>query len=149
MKRLVEILKTFWSKKAKPWISENNEVIGLLVSFFLLIGSKHVLRIFDPLAGTFDLGVLQSVIVATFGGCWVLYAAWISFKLSFPKLGQWFDDTLEKRLDNYSSTAASKEDKQANTTWSYSEFHFKKAELCFKVYFAYVAVFTIILIALL
>ena len=131
-KRIIKFIKAVLA-----FFTENNELSIVPIAFVLLIFSRPFLRSIDPTAGTFDLGVLQSVIVATFAGAWITGLSWIVFKLSWPHLGKWFDDGLEKKLDQISSTPG------------YSNHHFNKAVLCFAVYFAYCAIFTTILVALL
>lgn len=124
-------------KFLKNILDEYNEFLIMPIVFVALILSPVFLRWFDPTAGAFDIGILQSVLVMAFGSAAVFSLSWIEYKLSWPLLAKWADDVLERRLNEYSKSEG------------YSPFHFNKAILALTVYFIYATINTIILVALL
>lgn len=95
--------------------------IGIIV----LIASPSLYRMVDPTAGAFDLGIVQVAIVGFFLVNFILGAAWLNYKLTWPKLHQWFDDKLESHTIEVTQ-------------------NFKVNLFAMAIYFAYVAVYTII-----
>ena len=82
-------------KQIIKFLMEWNELWLLPISFLLLLGSDPFLKMVDPTAGSFDIGILQAVLVATFCVVWAWSLAWIAYKLSFPPLAKWLDDIME------------------------------------------------------
>lgn len=78
----------------KTW----NETIGFFISFVLFILSPLFIRMFDPYAGTFDFGVVQTAIISLLLFQWSGIAAWFTFRFNFPTLHQWFDDVMESDI---------------------------------------------------
>jgi hypothetical protein len=84
--------------KVQKFFKTWNETIGFFISFFLFLVSPFILRLFDPLAGSFDLGVLQVAIVSMLLFQWSGVVAWFTFRFNFPTLHRWMDDTMEDEL---------------------------------------------------
>lgn len=126
--------------KVVAWLREWNEIMILPIMFVLLLLSTPFFRLFvaNPMSvGSFDIGILQTPIVAGFGFAFGTALCWFIYKLSWPKLAQWVDDSMERRLSNPS------------TNPDYDNFYFKKAQLGIVVYFAYLAGYCWILSGLL
>lgn len=85
----------------KQLLKEYNELWLIVISFVAMVVSAPFLRLFDPTSGSFDLGLLQAVLPATFFFAWTTGIAWLAYRLSWPALGKWFDDELESEFLNY------------------------------------------------
>lgn len=74
------------------WISTNWRAAVLAIACAALFWwSGPLFQWLDPSAGTFDAGVIQSLVLglALFAGC--VWAAWVVFSLEFPTLDRWID----------------------------------------------------------
>lgn len=109
-------LKKLW----KNW----NESVMFLIGIAVFLISPTIYRLADPTAGAFDLGILQVAIIGFFLVNFILFAAWLNYRLTFPLLHQWFDNDMEGSVMFARNIFASK--------------------VSIIVYFAYVAVYTVI-----
>ena len=124
-------------KWIRNWFAEYNELLIVPASFLLFILSKPFFVWVDPTSGSYDIAILQSVVVGTFCVAWIWGVSWIMYRWSWPKLAKWLDDTMEKSLENPSENQY------------HDVFKMRKTLIGFGVYFLYVFSFTIILTAIL
>lgn len=120
---MTRLLRHFW----KNW----NESIMFIVGILFFVVWPTVYRWFDATAGAFDAGILHTIPTAFLVCQFILFTSWLSYRMSFPSLHKWFDRNMEFDLideTNYDTR--------------------RKAWLAISLYVFYVAVQTIIFIAL-
>lgn len=110
-------IKKFW----KNW----NEAFMFLTSIVAFFVWPPLYRMIDPTAGAFDAGMLHVVVTGFLIVNFILFAAWMNYKLTWPVLHKWFDDKLELHTVHVTQ-------------------NFKVNLFAMAIYFAYVAVYTVI-----
>lgn len=79
-----------------------NELLTIPLAFVLWWMSAPFLRAMDPTAGVYDAGIFQIILFAVIAFLIFQAMAWITLKLSFPKVYKWLDDELGNHLNNSS-----------------------------------------------
>ena len=82
----------------KKFLRHYNELIGLILTTALFIISPVILRLADPTAGSFDIGLIQVGIVAMLIFQVSAIVAWFTFRWNFPGLYDFFDNRMEEAL---------------------------------------------------
>ncbi len=83
-------------RKLGRFALENNEFWGIPLGLLLFLLTPPLLRLVDPTAGAFDVGVLQSVSFALAAFLLLKGAAWLLLYLDFPEVYRWLDNGLER-----------------------------------------------------
>ena len=72
-----------------------NEFWGIPVALLAFLGFPFLLRLVDSTAGSYDLSVLQSLLLGVLAFWFVKGVAWWLLRLDFPEVYRWLDDQLE------------------------------------------------------
>ena len=76
------------------WLKKQNEYIPLVAAFLIFYFSPRVLRLIDPTAGTYDIGVLQVYITAIIGFCVFQAIVWMALKVNWLTIRNYFENTF-------------------------------------------------------
>ncbi|HUW07859.1 MAG TPA: hypothetical protein VMW01_16555 [Williamwhitmania sp.] len=79
----------------KRFIANWNEILTIPLALVLWYFSPMLLRMMDPVAATFDTGILQVYLLAAIGLFFFNGVAWLLIKLSFPGIYKWVDKEFE------------------------------------------------------
>jgi len=77
------------------WLRDMNEFWGIPVALLAFLGFPFLLRLADSTAGSYDLSVLQSLLLGVLAFWFVKGVAWWLLRLDFPEVYRWLDDQLE------------------------------------------------------
>ena len=72
-----------------------NEFWGIPIALLAFLGFPFLLRLVDSTAGSYDLSVLQSLLLGVLAFWFVKGVAWWLLRLDFPEVYRWLDDQLE------------------------------------------------------
>ena len=72
-----------------------NEFWGIPVALLAFLGFPFLLRLVDSTVGSYDLSVLQSLLLGVLAFWFVKGVAWWLLRLDFPEVYRWLDDQLE------------------------------------------------------
>jgi len=115
MKNLLNLFKDFWRKllklftwlfnfanRFKPcwkqmvkFVSNWNELITIPLGFALFYFFPLLLRMIDPVAGCYDIGILHAAIAAISIMLIIHGFAWLLLRITFPGVYKYLDDTFE------------------------------------------------------
>jgi hypothetical protein len=73
------------------WLQEHNEYVPLFIALLLFLFSPIALRFIDPTAGTYDVGVLQVMILAVISFCVFQAVVWMTLKVNWLPLRKYFE----------------------------------------------------------
>jgi hypothetical protein len=73
----------------KEW---KQELVGILIALALFLLSPIALRLIDPTAGTFDIGILQPIIFATVAILTFSFLSWVGLKVNFNNVFSYLQD---------------------------------------------------------
>jgi hypothetical protein len=76
----------------KQWLLKHNEYIPLAAAVILFWFSPYLLRMIDPTAGTYDVGVLQVNITAIIAFCIFQAVVWMALKINWLAIRCYFED---------------------------------------------------------
>ncbi len=79
------------AKRLRDW----NEFWGIPIALLAFLGLPFLLRLVDSTAGSYDLSVLQSLLLGVLAFWFVKGVAWWLLRLDFPEVYRWLDDQLE------------------------------------------------------
>ena len=79
------------AKRLRDW----NEFWGIPIALLAFLGFPFLLRLADSTAGSYDLSVLQSLLLGVLAFWFVKGVAWWLLRLDFPEVYRWLDDQLE------------------------------------------------------
>lgn len=115
MRNLFKLFKTFCSKllklftelfnfiiRFKPYLKQIvkfvckwNELLTIPLGFILFYYFPLLLRIIDPTAGGYDIGILHAAIAAISIMLIIHGFAWLLLRITFPGVYKFLDDTFE------------------------------------------------------
>ena len=72
-----------------------NEFWGIPIALLAFLGFPFLLRLVDSTVGSYDLSVLQSLLLGVLAFWFVKGIAWWLLRLDFPEVYRWLDDQLE------------------------------------------------------
>ena len=79
------------ARRLRDW----NEFWGIPVARLAFLGFPFLVRLADSTAGSYDLSVLQSLLLGVLAFWFVKGVAWWLLRLDFPEVYRWLDDQLE------------------------------------------------------
>ena len=82
------------------WLKKQNEYLPLIVAIILFYFSPYVLRRIDPTAGTYDVGVLQVIILAVIQFCVYQSVVWMALKINWLPMRCYFEDEFVNDFKN-------------------------------------------------
>ena len=100
--RLISPFKPQWTRFIK-FVSNWNEVLTIPLGFALFYFFPMLLRMIDPVAGGYDIGILHAAIAAISIMLIIHGFAWLLLKLTFPNV-YYFLDTMLDELFKFDST---------------------------------------------
>nr|WP_213488817.1 hypothetical protein [Mucilaginibacter sp. Bleaf8] len=84
------------------WLKKHNEYLPLLIAVLLFYFSPYALRMLDPTAGTYDVGVLQVELLAVIYFCIVQAVVWMALKVNWLPLRDYFENEFANHFKNLS-----------------------------------------------
>lgn len=100
--RLISPFKPQWNRFIK-FVSNWNEVLTIPLGFALFYFFPMLLRMIDPVAGGYDIGILHAAIAAISIMLIIHGFTWLLLKLTFPNV-YYFLDTMLDELFKFDST---------------------------------------------
>ena len=100
--RLISPFKPQWNRFIK-FVSNWNEVLTIPLGFALFYFFPMLLRMIDPVAGGYDIGILHAAIAAISIMLIIHGFTWLLLKLTFPNV-YYFLDTILDDLFKFDST---------------------------------------------
>ncbi|NPV12665.1 MAG: hypothetical protein HPY57_12840 [Ignavibacteria bacterium] len=88
-------------KNLIKFIKDWNEIITIPIAIILWFTLPYIIRLIDNTAAFYDAGVLQQIVYAIIAVLIFHGLAWILLKITFPKVYDYLDNTLEKKYDSY------------------------------------------------
>lgn len=84
----------------KKFLVKHSEYLMLLIAVLLFWLSPYVLRQIDPTAGTYDIGVLQTIILAVISFCVFQSLVWFTLKVNWLPIRCYFEDQFTTDFKN-------------------------------------------------
>ena len=86
-------------KQLRNFLRQWNELLSLPVAIILWYFIPYILRWVDPTAGSYDIGILQVLFLATIGLYFGLAIIWLALKLGAPDIYKKLDECLVNNND--------------------------------------------------
>lgn len=86
--------KPYWKQIVK-FVSNWNELLTIPLGFALFYFFPLLLRMIDPVAGGYDIGILHAAIAAISIMLIIHGFAWLILRLTFPGVYKYLDDVFE------------------------------------------------------
>ena len=127
-----------------------NEFWGIPVALLAFLGFPFLLRLVDSTAGSYDLSVLQSLLLGVLAFWFVKGVAWWLLRLDFPEVYRWLDDQLETLFaDKKAQKNAQKNAQSSNHDSKEEERHsWQKARLRTVVSLSLYALYLLLLVVM-
>lgn len=74
------------------WLKKQNEYLPMIIAVLVFYVSPYVLRAIDPTAGTYDVGVLQVIILTIIMFCVFQSVVWMALKVNWLSIRCYFED---------------------------------------------------------
>lgn len=104
------LLKPFLKQTVK-FVSVWNELLTIPLGFAMFYFFPLLLRMIDPVAGAYDIGILHTAIAAIAIMLIIHGFVWVILKITFPGIYKFLDDALEIHINKSESLQSTPTDR--------------------------------------